>query len=296
MIQPFALDLRAARRAFERSASSAGEVSVLAREVERRMAERLQYVRVDPARVLDAGCGAGEGIALLRARYPGAQFVGIDFAERVVRVARARAALLERIRSLFGAARDFHVCAELSCLPLASGSFGMVWSNLALAWAGEPSRALEEFHRVLEPGGLLMFSSYGPDTLKELREAFAAADAGAHAHAFADMHDVGDLLVSRGFGTPVMDMELITLTYANFDTLVHDLRRSGQVNVARNRPRGLLGRRAWHRVREAYEAMRRDGRLPATFEIVYGHGWKGVRRAEGQSVVRLDIKRRTPRT
>lgn len=295
MARAFALDLRAARRAFERSASSAGEVSVLAREVERRMAERLAYVRVDPARVLDAGYGAGEGFELLRAHYPKAQLVGIDFAEPVVRVARARAGLRERIRTLFGAARNFHVCAEFSRLPLASGSFGMVWSNLALAWAREPSRALEEFHRVLAPGGLLMFSSYGPDTLKELRAAFAAADAGAHVHVFADMHDVGDLLVARGFGTPVMDMELVTLTYTDFDALVRDLKRSGQVNAAGERARGLLGRRAWRRVREAYEAMRLDGRLPVTFEIVYGHGWKGVQRAERQSVVRVDIKRRTPR-
>lgn len=294
MYRPFPLDPRAARRAFDRSAQSAGEASVLAREVERRMALRLQYMRISPSRILDAGHGSGRGPGLVRARYPKAQLIGIDFAEAPVRKARDSARRGAWFRSLMGSGALHHLCADFSRLPFAGGCCGMVWSNLALAWAEELPRALAEFHRVLEPGGLLMFSSYGPDTLKELRAAFAAAGEGLHVHSFVDLHDLGDLLVSSGFAAPVMDMEMFTLTYRDFESAMRDLKASGQVNVARDRPRGLMGKRAWQRVRDAYEAQRRDGRLPLTFEVVYGHGWKGERRTPERAVVRLDLKREAP--
>src|SRR5882762_6534404 len=176
----FSLDPAQVRRAFERAAAAGGDAAVLHREVERRMFERLDYIRLRPHRVLDSGCGVGRGLKLLRRRYPEADFLGADFAR----------------------------------LPLRAASVDMVWSNLALAWAGDPLAALREVHRVLIAGGLLMFSSYGPDTLKELKAAFGADSAARHVHSFIDMHDLGDMLVASGFAAPVMDMEVITLTYS----------------------------------------------------------------------------------
>ena len=136
-----------------------------------------------------------------------------------------------------------------------------------------------------------MFSTYGPDTLKELRGAFAGVDGYGHVHRFMDMHDLGDMLVAAGFADPVMDMEIVTLAYTGVGALVRDLRLSGQSNVEAGRRRGLMAPDAWAKMTAAYEASRRDGRLPATFEIVYGHAWKGAprMRTEGVQVVKTDF-------
>ncbi|MBI4293365.1 MAG: methyltransferase domain-containing protein [Betaproteobacteria bacterium] len=293
------IDIHAARRRFERAASTCSEASVLAREVERRMAERLDYIKHEPQRVLDAGQGVGDGLRVLRRRYPKAMLLGVDSALALARRAESRQTVLARAMAFAFAPRPHHLCADMVQLPLANTSVGMVWSNLALAWVEEPLAVLREIHRVLEMGGLIMFSTYGPDTLKELKRAFAEADAKPHIHPFIDMHDLGDMLLAAGFADPVMDMEYITLTYAGVDALARDLRNSGQTNVALERSRGLMGRRTWQAMERAYERFRRDGRLPATFEIVYGHAWKVQSHRQtdpgGRDVARIDFMPRRPR-
>jgi malonyl-CoA O-methyltransferase len=290
---------RAARRYFSRAASTVDGVDALAREVEGRMFERLPLVKLSPRRILDAGCGLGKGLALLGERYPEAELHGVDAALPVLARARARthrggpAAWLARLRG-----RGAHwTCADFSRLPFAAKSVDMLWSNLAIAWSADPPALFREFHRVLGPGGLLMFSSYGPDTLRELRAAYAEADSLPHVHRFVDMHDLGDMLVEAGFAAPVMDMETVTLTYADFASLARDLRHSGQANAAAGRRRGLSGRTLFARVEEHY-ARGSGGRREATFEIVYGHAWRGEPRARpGEPAVvhferRLDHPRR----
>jgi malonyl-CoA O-methyltransferase len=291
------LDVRAARLRFERAADSTPAVDALAREVARRMAERLDLVRIEPKRILDAGCGAGADRALLDQRYPRSEVIGVDSAWSVLRQARPPQSMLARARRMISSRGEQVTCADITALPFAPASFSMVWSNLALAWAADPMRAFGELRRVLAPGGLLMFSSYGPDTLKELRAAFSRLDVRPHVHRFIDMHDLGDMLVASGFVTPVMDMEVITLTYQDFDSLARDLRDSGQTNAARGRARGLLGGRAFGQLRAGYELLRRDGRLPATVEIVYGHAWRGEPRttADGRSVVQLQMRAKSSR-
>lgn len=294
MDKPFAdIDHAMVRRRFSRAAPTYGDAAVLAREVERRMLERLGYVRLEPRRIVDAGCGTGAGLRELGRRYPAAQLVGIDATKAMLHGAARAASLFERVRLLFGRGAPRFVCADMRALPLASGSCGLLWSNFGLSFSGEPQAALREFSRVLEPGGLLMFSAYGPDTLRELRAAFAQADALAHVHDFADMHDLGDMLAASGFATPVMDMELITLTYADVAALARDLRASGQTNALAARRRTLSGKTRWQRMARAYETARQsDGRLPASFEVVYGHAWKGAPRSKGPVVVKLDSLRR----
>lgn len=292
----FDLDAAQARRAFARAAPTHAQAAALAREVAQRMAERLDYIRHEPRRVLDAGAGTGDDLRLLALRYPRAGLIGLDAAQPMLRQARGAGGLLERLRArVLGRARHL-VCGEFSSLPLKGASIGMVWSNLALAWAGDAGAAFSEFHRVLAPGGLLMFSSYGPDTLKELKAAFGAAGE-RRVHSFADMHDLGDLLLASGFAAPVMDMEMLTLTYTDVDALARELKATGQTNAARARSRGLAGRGAWARMREAYEREHRDGRLPATIEVIYGHAWRGERRiaADGRQVMKLDFNVRPSR-
>jgi malonyl-CoA O-methyltransferase len=186
------------------------------------------------------------------------------------------------------------VCADMERLPLSPNSMDLVWSSLAIQWAHDLEATFKGFHQVLAPGGLLIFATFGPDTLKELREAFAAIDDAPHVNRFIDLHDIGDMLIHAGFSSPVMEMEMLTLTYADLKTLMRDLKGIGAHNAASARRRGLLGKTAWSRLEQAYEMQRRDGRLPATFEVIYGHAWAGdkTRREDGRQVIQFNIGER----
>jgi len=237
------------------------------------MLERLDFVRIAPARILDAGSGPAPQAAALARRYPGAQIVALDFS--LAMLARARRALGwgARLRG----ARVLAACGALERLPLAAGAVQLAWSNMALHWAADAPAALAELARVLAPEGLLMFSTLGPDTLKELRTAAGAA----RVHRFADLHDVGDALVGAGFAAPVMDMEMLTLSYAGAGGLFADLRATGQTLTRRDRARGLAGRGA----RAALDAAGAS----ASIEVIYGHAWKGAPRksADGRAIVQF---------
>jgi malonyl-CoA O-methyltransferase len=284
----FRVEAQQAQRAFDRAARTGVDAAALQSEVERRMLERLELVRLVPQRVLDAGCGTGRGLGLLRGRYPSADLLGVDFAPAAIRAASRSESFASRARRLLSRARLSHVMADFSRLPMAGSSVDLLWSNLALAWAEDPLASLREFQRVLAPGGLLMFSSYGPDTLKELKTAFSSVSRARRVHDFVDMHDVGDMLVACGFASPVMDVETITLTYEGVADLARDLKASGQTCAARDRPHALTGSATWRGMLAAYERERRNGRLQATIEVVYGHAWKGEPRvaADGRQIVK----------
>ncbi len=283
------LDRRQVRRSFERAAATYDAAAVLQNEVCRRMLARLDYIRIEPATVLDAGSGTGNAVPGLLERYPGARVIALDLALDMVRRARARRpwwrGLLDRGRPRLSA-----VCGDLERLPLRAGSADLAWSNLAIQWLDEPQRAFAEVHRVLTPGGLFLFSSFGPDTLKELRAAFHGIDGHTHVHRFVDMHDIGDRLVACGFADPVMDMEVVTLTYGDVRELMRDLKAIGARNATPGRPAGLFGKARLDRVARNYEAFRRDGRLPASFEIVYGHAWKPQPRTTSDGKPIIPIK------
>jgi malonyl-CoA O-methyltransferase len=299
-VDPLRLDPRSVRNSFERAAASYDASAVLQREVGQRMAERLLVVKLQPAAILDAGCGTGDALSELSARYPDAFHVGLDLAYAMLDSARRRRAaanasehsLLARLLGTRAMARrdPALVCGDACRLPLAAGIIDLVWSNLTLQWINDVSAAFAEFHRVLRVGGLLMFTTFGPDTLKELRGAFAGVDGATHVSRFIDMHDVGDMLVQAGFADPVMDMETITLTYSDATTMMRELKAIGAHNATVGRPRGLTGRARWSRVLAALEAFRCDGRLPATYEVVYGHAWKPEPRFadDGRAIVRFE--------
>lgn len=291
MSDPFALDKRLARRSFERAAGTYDAAAILQNEVCQRMLARLDYIRVDPGVILDAGTGTGNALRGLLARYPKARVIALDLALAMARRARARRRWWRGLLDGRGA-RLAAICGDIERLPVASGRTGMVWSNLALQWMAEPKQAFSEIHRVLAPGGLLLFSSFGPDTLKELRAAFREIDGNTHVHRFIDMHDIGDMLVASGFADPVMDMEAVTLTYSGVMDLMRDLKAIGARNMTLGRRAGLGGRSLLERVASNYESYRRDGKLPATFEVVYGHAWKPLPRVSPTGRPVIDIKPR----
>ena len=299
---PRDVDTAAVRRAFARAAATYDAAAVRQRVVGRRLVGRLDVVRLAPRRIVDLGCGTGEATAELAARYPDAALVGLDIALPMVQAARAR---LRRGRSVYrrlvapltgyaGEAAQF-VCADAMRLPFAGVSFDLVFSNLALQWVNDLPRAFADMRRVLRVGGLVTFATFGPDTLKELRAAFARVDGHTHVNRFVDMHDIGDMLAAAGFADPVMDMETITLTYATPKALMLDLKAIGATNATRGRPRGLTGRQRIARVFALLDKLAQDGRIPATYEVVYGHAWKGEPRTTADGLPIVKVERRPPR-
>jgi malonyl-CoA O-methyltransferase len=296
MRDPILLDKRRICRNFARAAPGYDEAAVLSREVCARMLERLDLVKLTPSRILDVGSGTGASARATARRYPQAWVGALDFCLAALRL-QCRAGLWsEVLRVARGRAAINCVCADFERLPVGGGAVDLVVSNLALHWSDAPEAALAEMQRVLRGGGLLMFTTLGPDTLRELVTASADVRGRSPVHRFVDMHDLGDMLIRSGFADPVMDMEYITLTYARVDDLFRDLRASGAMS-ARAGGIGLRTPRWRDRLMQRYELLRREGRLPATFEIIYGHAWKPERQAsqrrpgvtsDGRAVIRFD--------
>jgi malonyl-CoA O-methyltransferase len=274
------IDKTAARRAFERAAADYDAAAVLQREIAGRMLERLDYVRLEPTTVLDLGAGTGYALNDLLRRYRKARIIALDFALDMLRIARRRGSLLRRPRCL---------CADAESLPLAGASVDLIFSNATLQWCNEPEETFRGMLRVLKPGGLLMFTTFGPDTLKELRESWAAADGFSHVSPFLDMHDLGDALVRAGFAEPVMDAERLTLTYQSVRALMKDLKLLGTRNATLERPRGLTGKARLRAMEQTYELLRVDGRLPASYEVVYGHAWAPLQRPTADGAVAIPL-------
>ncbi len=266
------IDKRHVRAAFERAAAGYDQAAILQREVCDRMLSRLEYIKYKPDVILDAGSGTGYGTRKLVVRYPAAQLLAMDVA--VPMHLQARPPVLWWQKLLTTKNQTSYLAGDMEQMPVKDSCTGLVWSNLTLQWCNDLKQTFSEVHRVLQSGGLFMFSTFGPDTLKELRQVLGRVDGYSHVNRFIDMHDVGDILVHCGFATPVMDMEYITLTYEAPVGVLRDLKAIGAHNATRGRRRGLTGKTAWQAALSQYETLRAGGKLPATFEVIYGHAWK----------------------
>ncbi len=262
----FELDRGAVRRSFDRVAAQYDAAAAVQAGVRRQLLERLDYVRLEPATILDVGCGAGHAARALKDRFPRARVIAMDLAEGMLREARRRQSLLRR----------FHrVCGDALALPIRDESVDLVFSSLALQWCDDLDSVFREFRRVLRPNGLLNFSTLGPGTLQELRSAWAAADAaGSHVSAFADMPHLGDGLIRAGLADPVLDVDRIVRGYPDVLALMREIKALGAHNATSGRRRGLTGRRRFAAMQASYETSRRPDGLPATWEIVFGQAWK----------------------
>lgn len=289
-----AFDPRAVRRAFGRAAATYTQAAALQREVEARLLEQLAYLdeRV-PTRVLDLGSGPGSASAALKSKWGRrSDVVAVDLALPMLRAARAKSRFWKPIHA---------VQADAQSLPFADAAFELVFSNLCLQWVADLPRALGELRRVMREGGLMVFSTFGPDTLVELREAFAAAGIAPPLSPFAAIQQVGDALVAQGFRNPVIERDVYTLTYADTGALMRELKAIGATDARAERPRGLAGKGRHRAVAAAYEPLRRDGVLPSTWEVVTAMAWApppGAARREGGAdiatfpVERLTVRRR----
>ncbi len=275
----YSIDKSRVRDSFDRAAETYDAAAVLQKFVRTEMLSRLDLVVMQPTRILDAGCGTGHASAALMKKYPKAELVSLDLALGMLRKTQSvNASLANRIKRVFGQAQQNLLCADIEQLPLADASVDMIFSNLAIQWCNDLDAAFAGIHRVLRTDGLLTFSTLGPDTLKELRAASKTDAARVSVSRFFDMHDIGDALVRAGFSAPVLDVERVVLTYENAIDVMRDLKAIGAHNAADGRGRGLQGRDFLKKITANYEQFRREDKLPATFEVVYGHAWKPVSR------------------
>ncbi len=264
-MQTIDLDPKRVRRSFERAARDYDKVAGMQREVAERLLGRLDLIRIQPNRLGDFGSGTGYCSRHLAKRYRGARIVSLDLALTMVQEARRQAP------RLFG--RPAHVCGDLQQLPLAPSSMDLIVSNLTLQWCSNLRSTFEGLSRVLAPGGLVLFSTFGPDTLHELRESWRQVDSYVHVNDFPDMHDVGDAMAAAGLRDVVVDVDRITVHYPDLRALMRELKTMGAHNVNRGRPPGLTGKQRLRRVIQAYETLRNQDGLPASYEVVYGHAW-----------------------
>lgn len=271
MNDPYRIDRRRIRAAFAHAATGYATHAVLQQEMQRRLLERLDYIRLQPRRVLDLGCGPNGAFRPLRERYGRIDIVSLDSAWAMTRQVRQQRHWWQRPLAL---------CADMQQLPLVEYSIDLAFSVAALQWAEDLDSVFAELRRVIAPEGLCLFATFGPDTLRELRQVMGQADqmlgrgVSTHVNRFIDMHDIGDALVRAGFADPVMDQESLTVTYPDLKSLLGDLRGIGVRNTLAGRSRGLTGRHYWQQVEALYrQQFAHDGLLPTTWEVVYGHAW-----------------------
>lgn len=257
-------------KAFNKHATEYELAAKVQLEIGSRLLERLQYIKITPQRILDLGCGPGIFSRELALMFPKAQIVGLDLAHEMVVHARRK----QRWRRKWSL-----VTADMKCMPFATGMFDLVFANQVIHWGNPLSEVFRELNRVMNVNGCLMFTTLGPDTFKELKEAWSGVNTYAHVNEFSDMHDIGDCLMAEHFLEPVMDMELLSVHYETLPKLLRSLKSQGVKNINPGRNVGLTGKSSWAQFEHNYASMRTDkGKYPLAYEVVYGHAWKGEQR------------------
>lgn len=266
-------------KAFGKQAAAYELAAKVQQEIGERLFERLQYLKISPQRILDLGCGPGVFSRELSVMYPKAQIVGLDIAQSMLVQARKKQSW-RRKWSL--------VTADMKHMPFATGMFDLVFANQVIHWGSPLPHVFREINRVMNVNGCLMFTTLGPDTFQELRMAWSGANQYAHVNEFMDMHDIGDSLMAEHFLEPVMDMELLSVHYETLPQLLNALKTQGVRNINPERNQGLTGKSAWKQFEKNYANFLTDkGKYPLTYEVVYGHAWKGEQRKTDRGIETL---------
>ena len=250
---------------FGKAATTYDQAAILQQEVGNRLIERLEYVKINPKNILDLGCGTGYFIDPLKKKYPKAKIIGCDLSLGMLKQVKKKDTFFKKHNL---------ICGDAEHLPLADNSIDFIFSNFAIQWCYDLPQLFNELNRVLSPDGLIMFTTFGPDTLKELKLSWQQVDDYTHVNDFFDMHDIGDALLQSRFKNPVMDAEFMKLTYSKVFGLMKDLKAIGAHNMHENRNHQLTSKSALKKLESAYDTFKQDdGMLPATYEVVYGHAW-----------------------
>jgi malonyl-CoA O-methyltransferase len=266
-------------KAFNKYAIEYELAAKVQREIGARLFERLQYLKIAPKRILDLGCGPGIFSRELTLMFPKAQIFGLDLAIDMLIQAKKK----QNWRRKWSL-----VAADMKIMPIASGMFDLVFANQVIHWSEPLAQVFSELNRVMNVNGCLMFTTLGPDTFKELKTAWSGVNQYAHVNEFTDMHDIGDCLMAEHFLEPVMDMELLSVHYETLPKLLRALKSQGVRNINSRRNQGLTGKTSWRQFEKNYASMQTDkGKYPLTYEVVYGHAWKGAQRktASGMEIM-----------
>lgn len=286
------IDKARVRASFDRAAESYDAAAVLQKRVREEMFSRLDLIKVSPQNILDLGCGTGHGSFALQKRFKSAKVFSLDLAFAMLQRTYAQQSIFKKTFS-----SKKLICADIENLPVAEGQMDVIWSNLAIQWCNDLDKSFDEIKRALKPNSLFIFSTFGPDTLKELRLASNSGLEGTQTSIsrFIDMHDIGDALTRNGFNAPILDVERYTLTYDDVRSVMVDLKSIGANNATAGRGRGLAGKGFLKNLAEQYEQFRQaDGKLPATFEVVYGHAWTAEAKQDlGEGVSPIEFRPRS---
>lgn len=254
--------------AFGSKASIYDATAVVQREIGGRLFERLDYLKIDPRFILDLGCGPGEFSARLKSKYPKATIISFDIALNMLMHTKKKQSWRKKWPL---------ICGDMHALPFRTGSFDLIFASQVIHWAIEIPSLFRELNRIMSPNGCIMFSTLGPDTFKELRYAFSNVDTYSHTNEFMDLHHLGDILVSEQWLDPVIDMEMLHAHYSDLEKLLIGLKSQGVRNINTARPCGLMGRQRWCQFEAAYsQLVTSTGAYPLTYEVIYGHAWKGI--------------------
>lgn len=250
-------------RSFNRAAKTYDAAAFLQKEVGQRLLERLDMIRLQPERILDLGSGTGLFTQALEKRYPKAAVLAVDIAENMLRTAQEKKTT-----------QQYFICADAFHIPFADHSVDLIFSNLVFHWCENKKSLFAELKRILKPGGLLLFSMCGVDTLRELREIWSNIDDRTHINTFLDLHDVGDFLSQHQFTDAVMDRETIMLSYQDIYSLLRGLKSCGSFNLSEHHRNALTGKSHWKKLVSAYTQIHNSTeKFIVTFEILYGHAW-----------------------
>ena len=280
------IDKKRAQAAFNKASVSYEEAAVLQKHVLGEMFLRLKLLKINPEIILDLGCGPGNAGPDLKATYKPRDLIYLDFAYDMLKKAEQKNKD-HFLKSFSNKTLQQFICADMEAIPLSEGSIDMIWSNLSLQWCNHLDQVFTQIGKILKHNGLFIFSTFGPSTLHELRASLASFSKHSHVNQFIDMHDIGDALVGCGFSDPVLDVDLYTLTYSTFKDIMYDLKHIGAHNALEGRAKGMTGKSFLYQLEKSYETYRTDEKLPASYEVVYGHAWKVNKPLDESSVVKF---------
>ena len=280
------INKKRAQAAFNKASVSYEEAAVLQKHVLGEMFLRLKLLKINPEIILDLGCGPGNAGPDLKATYRPRDLIYLDFAYDMLKKAEQKNKD-HFLKSFSNKTSQQFICADMEAIPLSEGSIDMIWSNLSLQWCNHLDQVFTQIGKILKHNGLFIFSTFGPSTLHELRASLASFSQHSHVNQFIDMHDIGDALVGCGFSDPVLDVDLYTLTYSTFKEIMYDLKYIGARNALEGRAKGMTGKGFLYQLEKSYETYRADKKLPASYEVVYGHAWKVNKPLDESSVVKF---------
>ncbi|MCG8378634.1 MAG: malonyl-ACP O-methyltransferase BioC [Proteobacteria bacterium] len=266
----YSINTKQVRCSFNSSAEDYDAFSVLQRTVSDRLIEGFDEISIKPSFILDLGSGTGYATGRLKKLFKKSFICQLDISDQMLKQSKRKPAWFKK---------NYLICADAMQIPLPDDSIDIVFSNLMLQWCHDIDAVFAEVNRVLKTGGVFIFSSFGPDTLKELRESWLSVDDSIHVNAFIDMHDVGDSAIRNGLDAPVLSVEHIVLTYDDCWQLMHELKKIGSHNINSGRRKTMTGKTRLQKMIHSYESFRQENKLPATYEVIYGHAWQTGKKA-----------------